>query len=577
MRDRILALNSAWCHAMRDRQLPARYGSGLDGGLLCPACSRIHGRSADAAYPFLRMASDTGDASWIDAATAVVEWSECLSCPDGAWVNDQWNLWKGTTVFTVTALAEALRHYRHLLSDSVASQWRERIRQACSWLMSGIRVGVSNINYPLTCPAALQAASMVCNEPRFAAHAAELMEQAATFIDDQGLVVGEGRPLYETTKRGCRPVDVGYNFEESIPGMLHYAELAGNHQIADVARRAARAHLALMLPDGGLDNSFGTRNYKWTWWGSRTADGALPALLALGATEGIFATAAERQLGLLERCTHQGLLHGGVHHHASGERPCLHHSFCHAKAFTAALDQDLWPEPDAAPLPMEQGDQHLHLHAPDTHLISRGPWRATVTGNDVVYNGCGDGHASGGALSLLYHREHGPVLCASMATFRLIEGHNMQRDRHDEDRCLTPRLCANAHPQFRSDLDRHAQIAVAHGPETTEVRVTGHLVNASGEHPPGGPQPFAWHIALGAAVSITATCSDATLHCPIITAPNARVEEAGPQQLAVNGVTVQCSVPIDGGQERCFNQVPGFAATPVSMPCADSVSLNIRG
>ena len=38
-----------------------------------------------------------------------------------------------------------------------------------------------------------------------------------------------------------------------------------------------RTHMEFMLPDGGWDNSWGTRNYKWTWWGSRTSDGCQPA------------------------------------------------------------------------------------------------------------------------------------------------------------------------------------------------------------------------------------------------------------------------------------------------------------
>ena len=39
-----------------------------------------------------------------------------------------------------------------------------------------------------------------------------------------------------------------------------------------------RAHLEFMLPDGAWDNSWGTRNYKWTYWGSRTSDGTVPGI-----------------------------------------------------------------------------------------------------------------------------------------------------------------------------------------------------------------------------------------------------------------------------------------------------------
>ena len=32
-------------------------------------------------------------------------------------------------------------------------------------------------------------------------------------------------------------------------------------------------HLEFMLPDGAWDNSWGTRSFKWTYWGGRTSDG----------------------------------------------------------------------------------------------------------------------------------------------------------------------------------------------------------------------------------------------------------------------------------------------------------------
>ena len=41
---------------------------------------------------------------------------------------------------------------------------------------------------------------------------------------------------------------------------------------------ALRTHMEFMLPDGAWDNSWGTRNYKWSWWGSRTSDGCHPAM-----------------------------------------------------------------------------------------------------------------------------------------------------------------------------------------------------------------------------------------------------------------------------------------------------------
>ena len=48
------ALLRRWCDAMLKYQLHDTGDTRLDGGLLCPACMRVHGRSADAILPISR-------------------------------------------------------------------------------------------------------------------------------------------------------------------------------------------------------------------------------------------------------------------------------------------------------------------------------------------------------------------------------------------------------------------------------------------------------------------------------------------------------------------------------------------
>ena len=66
-----------------------------------------------------------------------------------------------------------------------------------------------------------------------------------------------------------------------------------------------------MLPDGAWDNSWGTRNNKWSYWGSRTSDGCQPGYGLLAKKSPEFAEAVRRNTRLLKACTHDGLLHGG--------------------------------------------------------------------------------------------------------------------------------------------------------------------------------------------------------------------------------------------------------------------------
>ena len=133
-------------------------------------------------------------------------------------------------------------------------------------------------------------------------------------------------------------------------------------------------HLEFMLPDGAWDNSWGTRNFKWTYWGSRTSDGciALCHLLSktypgyddsnsgtnsTGATSksgSIYAEAGYRNFELLKQCTHDGLLCGGMHYISAGYAPCIHHTFEHAKNLALALKHGFTKPETRVKLPSEK-------------------------------------------------------------------------------------------------------------------------------------------------------------------------------------------------------------------------------
>lgn len=68
---------------------------------------------------------------------------------------------------------------------------------------------------------------------------------------------------------------MGYNLEESLPLLIQFSVHAQDAQSLQFYAARMRDHLAFLLPDGAIDNSFGTRHNKWTYWGSRTSDGAL--------------------------------------------------------------------------------------------------------------------------------------------------------------------------------------------------------------------------------------------------------------------------------------------------------------
>ena len=432
------ALLRRWCDAMLKYQLYDTGDTRLDGGLLCPACMRVHGRSADAILPLVTQWQTDGDERCLHAAEKLFAWSANMRRPDGSMNNDTNSNWNGITVFYANALGETLLWYGDKLPAADRDAWTARFAEMAEYLCQNIeRIG-GNVNYPITCAYTMALAARLLGAEPFAAKAKQLADFAVTHITADGLLYGEGHPMTAVTPKSCRPVDLGYNAEESLPALILYAELTGDEDVGRAVLRTAREHLNFMLPDGGWDNSFGSRSYKWSWWGSRTSDGCLAGFAALSRHDPVFAAAVQKNLELLNRCTHDGLLYGGPMFITAGEPACIHHTFCHAKS-VAALVHDGWQSPAALPkLPSETAAGARYYPTIDTVRIAQANWRATVTGYDYEY--LPGGHPTGGMVSLLWHAARGPVLAGSMDPYRQNEPNNMQMPRWQFDICTTSRI-----------------------------------------------------------------------------------------------------------------------------------------
>lgn len=69
-------LLKSWCDKLISFQITEIKDKNFYGGILCPACSMIHGRIGDAVYPFTLMYDKTGDKKYLEAAKMVIDWSE---------------------------------------------------------------------------------------------------------------------------------------------------------------------------------------------------------------------------------------------------------------------------------------------------------------------------------------------------------------------------------------------------------------------------------------------------------------------------------------------------------------------
>lgn len=592
-------LLQTWCDGLLAHQVTEMRDPALQGGLLCPACVLVHGRCGDAVYPLLRMAHTTGDSKYLRAALLVHDWSQRqVSQSDGSWINDV-NLisWKGTTVFHTIALAEALHRHGTVLDAATRRLWTARLERAAKFLDGFMSIETGNINYPVTASYCFALCGHVLQNSHYLDRGRELAHAALEFFTPNGLLFGEGHPGRYVTPKKCHPVDLGYNVEESLPSLALYASLTSDQAVLDQTLALLRTHMEFMLPDGAWDNSWGTRNYKWTWWGSRTSDGCFPAYVLMARHEPRFNEVARRNLELMAACTHQGLLYGGPDYFAHGDQACIHHTFTHAKALATVLDHGGPPPETAVPVALPRDEAYGLKTYPEigTRLAAIGDWRATVSEYDCANSGGatphGGGHASGGALSLLFHRHLGPLLVASMTEYEMVEPSNMQGFRDSPHMTLTPRIEYAGEKTYTSLSDLQAVLTATDSPGQISFDAHGRMLTVGFQPPPDGDLHYhlVYRLTPSAVEIVASTSATASLPAsprfilPVVARPGEAVERPDPQTIRVTKpkgiVMVRTDAPQGfeaGWDERTFNLVPGFECVPLAITLPPDREVRLR-
>lgn len=590
------SLFATWSDALLLHQIGRDAGRESAGALACPGCGFVHGRCGDALYPLLRRARTTGDQRYADAAVRLFDWMAVVDKGDGGWINNlkPENKWDGITVFSLITLCEALHHHGDLLPAAVRERMHARARQAADFVarkFPDVPNSPGNVNYPVTACHALALATKVLDMPQHRDQARRLAHETLTRITPRdGLLFGEGKPQDRITGRGHYAVDLGYNVEESLQALSLYALLEGDAPIRDAAVQAWRAHLPFMLPDGAWDNSWGTRMFKWTWWGSRTSDGCEQALFALADRDPLFAAAAWRNLRLQRACTHGGLLHGGPHLASHGLKPCIHHTFCHAKALAATLD--LLPAIPADPglrLPRETADGVRAF--PDVGVLhaDRAPWRATLCTGDWIYADGRSFHATGATPGMVWHDAVGALFASSTADYIRHEAPNMAALPACGDEPLTLRVETRDGDRRWTNLYDLAA-TLDHQDDGQRIRAAGStrlLAGGKADADVAGTCRLAYTVDRNA-FTIAATPGGRqrdgawSLILPLVSPTGEVVERLSDTAIAVRRprgrVIVSATAPLKRtGPERIFNHVPGFEAVKLAADIPDAgVTVTVR-
>ncbi|QCW99549.1 hypothetical protein FGM00_05290 [Aggregatimonas sangjinii] len=577
----VAALLKEWCDGMIAVQTNKPDDLKVHGALHCPACDKIHGRCMDAVYPFLYMADVTGERKYMDAAINVMKWSENVSMPDGSWtVIPDPKSWKGITVFGAIALGEALHHHGHVLTAEIKEKWTQRLKRAAEFIHKNFTIDYSHINYAFTAVYALNFLGRFFENEAYISHSKTLAKKVPNWLTSPNkLLFGENKPADVPSAKGLLPVDLGYNVEETLNGLVQYAILEKDEELLQLLTKSLEGHLEFMLPDGAWDNSWGTRQNKWSYWGSRTTDGCQPAFALMANRNAAFGTAAIKNTELLQRCTVNGLLAGGLHYESHGVKPCVHHTFAHAKSLAFILDNTAsLPElSKEKPLPRSIADGVKHFQELDVWLAARGDWKATISSYDVVFKKKYSQAATGGALAVLWHNRVGPIFTASMAEYVLAEVNNQQPQADGEDIPLTPRIEVSKEQQWFSNLfDLKAQVAFADDGETIQFEVTTNLTDREGERLPQGEYVLQYDFSKDKTIvkanlrSNTSVLQEASLLLPVISPTGEKITQPAENRIEIQKesalVVVEANVPIsikETKKERVFNMVPGMEAVPI--------------
>ena len=466
-------LLKTWCDKLVELQITEKKGKGLFGGILCEACGYIHGRCADAIYPMITMYNKTGDTKYLICAENLYTWQiNNVRKSNGLNINDTFNMWIGVSEFYQLLLGETLYEFKDILPRNTYELWMSDFIKLSNAIYRHPIFTSPNAaaNYIITYLTSMAMAYKITNDEKFKNEAINLEENVLRYITDDGYIYGEmnGR---QCSCKGHKNIDLGYNVEESIGNLALYAKILERENVLELCVELMRNSADFMLPDGAWDCSWGNRAVKWTYYGSRTSDGAQLALRILSDYEPLFYELCLRNTLLMKNMTVDGLLSGGKMYESAEMLACAHHTFVHAKSLAYVVNHPFEiSKRDLIPQDSEFGFKELK--SAGVTLASIGDFRATVTATSLSLPA--NLVIAGGSISCLYNKNYGVILSSSSYNFALAEPTNMQAPYQYNGICQTLRIDDNEYTSMLC-LDTVVKI------ENNVYSVKGKLTKINGE------------------------------------------------------------------------------------------------
>jgi hypothetical protein len=451
------------------------------GALICPSTNPqehpLHSRAAEAAYPFAVAYQHTGSIRYRDAAIRVVDWLITKQQANGAWGED-WPLnngWTGTTADQLISMAGAYPILSPALSDREKASWTRSMAMAADYIAAHFPMG-GNINYSPTGAVALRLAHDVIDRAPdlWLAKGDALVETTLSGENADHLLVGEGGG-----------VDLGYNISQSIGYLALFGILKHDETIVARAAGMLRAHSAFVYPNGTVDNSWGTRSFKWDYEsGTKTAPGIYFTFALLADRDPAFARLGKLCLGYL---TDHGMDHGWVIYgpdaskHPSSNPPCNYPTFARAQSIALAIEYGR-----EAPVPAREAEPpppwHRSFPTVNVTVVRTAHLMATLSAYGEYRRYGRDLVPRGGSITNLWLDDFagaGMFQTSSATVYHRPEPAHMPNEK--ALLTLTPRIeCVRDGAYYTNLYETAAKLTVVDEADDIKVTASGELRDGSG-------------------------------------------------------------------------------------------------
>lgn len=466
------------------------------GAIRCDCCKCLHTRAGEAVFPLAVCHEHSEDFQYLKSAISLGNWLISKQHKQGFWFETPIS-WNGTTVFQLMSLAEAYSILENHLTPLDRSRWLNAITKAASWVCSNMSKRFANINYIASASAALMLTYCVTGEGKLKSKAQKYARWVIKSVNKEGFIVGEGGYIPLIGRGG---VDIGYNLDMSLGALALYAVLSNDDKVKSTLVKSLKLHLNFMYPDGSIDNSWGSRSYKWTMYGSKTAHGCQMALELLSDEDPVCKEASQLNLNYLKGMIRDGLVGYGPHSWWDKSFvPCIYPTFNRANAIAFALHYSPAMKGDSVSLAnLEKADRIRLFKSVNVCLVNTEKFKATITGYRPTYVRLNriistlrnlPTHLAprnpfrgkiqtptGGSLSYLWHRNFGVVQASSQAKYSPVEP--MHMPKIDEIETLTPHIRVLKDGDIFANLyDLNVHIKTKESGETCTVLCEGKLLN----------------------------------------------------------------------------------------------------